>query len=80
MSEMKAIILAKIQQGKPIKLEELTKIKGVENVSFITGKHDLLITLRIRSIGKAYGLIEKFIEKIPWISDITTLQIMKEYQ
>lgn len=80
MSEIRAIILAKIQQGIPIKLEELMKIKGVENVSFITGKHDLLISLKIRSIGKAYGLVEKLIEKIPWISDITTLQIMKEYQ
>ena len=80
MSEMKTIILAKTTQGVPIKLEELTKIKGVENVSFITGKQDLLIRLRIRSIGKAYGLIVKNIEKIDWISDLTTLQIMKEYE
>ena len=80
MSEMKTIMLAKTSQGTPINLEDLTKIKGVETVSFITGKQDLLIRLRIRSIGKAYSLIVKNIEKIDWIKDITTLHIMKEYE
>lgn len=80
LSEMKTILLAKLQNGEKIELEQLTKIKGVDEVSFITGEYDLLIRIRIRSMGRTYRIIEKNIAKLPWIAHVITLQIMKEYE
>lgn len=80
LSETKSILLAKAKQGFAIKVEELTKIKGIESVSFITGQYDLLINIKMRSIGKAFSLVEKSIAKLPWIDDVITFQIMKEYE
>ena len=80
LSETKSILLAKLKQGEAIDLEKLTKLKGVAEVAFITGEYDLLIRVRIRSIGRTYRLLEKSIAKLPWIADIMTLQIMKEYE
>ena len=80
LSETKSILLAKAKQGFAIKVEELTRIKGIESVSFITGQYDLLINIKMRSIGKAFSLVEKSIAKLPWIDDVITFQIMKEYE
>ena len=80
LSETKSILLAKAKQGFAINIEELTKMKGVENVSFITGTYDLLINIKLRSIGKAFSLVEKSIAKLSWIDDVITFQIMKEYE
>jgi len=80
LSETKSILLAKAKQGFAIKVEELTKIKGIESVSFITGQYDLLINIKMRSIGKAFSLVEKSIAKLSWIDDVITFQIMKEYE
>lgn len=79
MSEVRAVFLAKLQQGEPIELEKLTKMVGIDKVNFVTGRYDLLISIKTRSIGKTYNLIEKNISKLPWIADVTTLQVMKEY-
>ena len=80
LSETKSILLGKVKQGKQIKIQELSKIKGIENVSFITGKYDILINVRLRSIGKAFSLIENSISQLPWIEEIKTLNVMKEYE
>ena len=80
LSENKSILLAKVKQGEKIEMKHLLKMKGVENVSFITGTYDLLINIKIRNIGKTFSLIEKSIAKLPWIADVTTMQIMKEYE
>ncbi|MHA1407038.1 MAG: EamA family transporter [Candidatus Heimdallarchaeaceae archaeon] len=79
LSETRAILLANVKQGEKLEIEELTKIKGVENVSFITGTYDLLINIKMRSIGKTFSLVEKSIAKLSWIEDVITLQVMKEY-
>ncbi|MHA1258747.1 MAG: hypothetical protein ACTSRO_03755, partial [Candidatus Heimdallarchaeaceae archaeon] len=57
LSETRAILLANVKQGEKLEIEELTKIKGVENVSFITGTYDLLINIKMRSIGKTFSLV-----------------------
>ena len=80
LSETKSILLVKAKQGFAIKIEELTKIKGIESVSFITGQYDLLINIKMRSIGKAFSLVENSIAKLSWIDDVITFQIMKEYE
>ena len=80
LSETKGIILAKLEQGIPIELEKLAKIKGIESVAFVSGIYDLIIYIKIRNIGKAYSLIQKSIVKLPWISKIKTLQLMKEFE
>ncbi len=80
VSETKSIFLAKAKQGFAIDVEELSKMKGIESVSFITGTYDLLINVKMRSIGKAFSLVEKSIAKLPWIEDVITFQIMKEFE
>ena len=80
LSETKSILLAKVKQGVEIQFKELAKIKGVTDVSFITGTYDLLINVKIRNIGKVHSMIQKSIAKIPWIDDVTTHNIMKEYE
>ncbi|MCE7741948.1 MAG: Lrp/AsnC family transcriptional regulator [Candidatus Heimdallarchaeota archaeon] len=80
LSETRSILLAKVKQGEEIRIEELTKIKGVTDVSFITGTYDLLINVKIRSIGKLYSMTENSIAKLAWITDVTTHHIMKEYE
>ncbi|OLS30920.1 MAG: hypothetical protein HeimAB125_17580 [Candidatus Heimdallarchaeota archaeon AB_125] len=80
LSETKSILLVKAKQGFAINVEELTKMKGIESVSFITGKYDLLINIKMRSIGKAFSLVEKSIAKLSWIDDVITFQIMKEFE
>ncbi|NPD88115.1 MAG: hypothetical protein HGN29_05310 [Asgard group archaeon] len=80
LSETRSILLAKVKQGVKISPEELSKLKGVEDFSFITGIYDILINIKIRSIGKTFRLIEKSIAKLSWIEDVTTLLVMKEYE
>lgn len=80
LSETRSILLAKVKHGEKIIPEHLAKIRGVDDFSFITGIYDILINIKLRSVGKAYKLVEKTIAKLPWIEDVTTLLVMKEYE
>ncbi len=79
MSEVKIIILAKVKGGMEWDGEKIKGISGVEKVAAITGKYDLLIVLRLRTIGRGYQPIVKQLEKLPFIADIKSNTLLKEW-
>ena len=79
MSEIKIIVFAKVKYGKVWDMEKIKKIPGVEKVSVTTGKYDLLIILRLRSIGRGYQPIVEQLEKLPFLEDIKSTTIYKEW-
>lgn len=79
ISEVKIIIFAKVKGGMDWDVEKIKRISGVEKVSVLTGKHDLLIVLRSRTIGKGYQPIVHQLEKLPFLSDIQSTTILKEW-
>ena len=79
MSEVKIIILAKVKGGMEWDAEKIRSISGVEKVSAITGKYDLLIVLRSRTIGRGYQPIVEELEKLPFLLDIKSNTLLKEW-
>ncbi len=79
MSEVKIMILAKVKSGMICDYEKIKAISGVEKVSVITGKYDLMIVLRSRTIGRGYQPIVEKLEKIPCLDEIVSNTIMKEW-
>ena len=79
MSEVKIVIFAKIKGGKEWDVEKIKSISGVEKVSALTGKYDLLITLRSRTIGRGYQPIVEQLEKLPFLADLKSATILKEW-
>ncbi|MHA1351841.1 MAG: Lrp/AsnC ligand binding domain-containing protein [Candidatus Heimdallarchaeaceae archaeon] len=61
-------------------LEKLSQIRGIESVAYTSGVYDLIISIRLRNIGKAYNLIRKSIAKLPWIESVVTLPVIREYK
>ncbi|MHA1204280.1 MAG: EamA family transporter [Candidatus Heimdallarchaeaceae archaeon] len=80
MSETRGLIFAKIKIGEKIDLEKLSQIRGIESVAYTSGVYDLIISIRLRNIGKAYNLIRKSIAKLPWIESVVTLPVIREYK
>lgn len=79
MSEVKILILAKVRGSMEWDIEKIRSISSVEKVSVLTGKYDLLITLHSRTIGRGYQPIVEQLEKLPFLSDIKSLTILKEW-
>jgi len=79
MSEVKILILAKVRGSMEWDIEKIKSISGVEKVSVLTGKYDLLITLRTRTIGRGYQPIVEQLEKLPFLSDLKSQTILKEW-
>ena len=79
MSEVKILILAKIKGGMEWDPEKIKSISGVEKVSALTGKYDLLIVLKSRTIGRGYQPIVEELEKLPFLADITSNTLLKEW-
>ena len=79
LTEVKIIILAKVKGGEACDYEKIKNIPGVEQVSVITGKYDLLIVLRSRTVGRGYQPIVEQLEKLPCLSHIVSSPIMKEW-
>lgn len=82
LSEVKAIVLVRAKAGVSSKmiLESLSKIRGVVRVSAVTGKYDYLIQVRLRTLGKAYGLIASELDKIKGIEDYIWLSTLYEWE
>ncbi|NPE09368.1 MAG: hypothetical protein GNW80_13865, partial [Asgard group archaeon] len=80
MSEVKIMILAKVKSGVVCNYEQIKAISGVERVSVITGKYDLMIIIRSRTIGRGYQPIVEKLEKIPCLEDFHSNTIMKEWK
>lgn len=79
MSEVKIMILAKVKSGIVCDYEQIKAISGVERVSVITGKYDLMIIIRSRTIGRGYQPIVEKLAKIPCLDDFYSNTIMKEW-
>ncbi|MGQ4833000.1 MAG: Lrp/AsnC ligand binding domain-containing protein [Candidatus Asgardarchaeia archaeon] len=81
VSQEKTFILIKVKYpcGKDL-LGTLKSIKGVERVSAVAGVYDYIVKVKIRSVAKVYNLLVQKIEKIPEISEITTMTIVKEHE
>ncbi|MHA1155195.1 MAG: hypothetical protein ACTSQK_03725 [Candidatus Heimdallarchaeota archaeon] len=79
MSEVKIIVLAKVKGGMEWDIEKIKSISGVEKVAALTGKYDLLIVLRLRTIGRGYQPIVKQLEKLPFLADIKSNTLLKEW-
>ena len=81
ISQEKTFILIKVRYpcGKDL-LNTLKSIKGVERVSAVAGVYDYIVKVKIRSIAKVYNLLVRKIEKIPEISEVTTMTIVKEHE
>ncbi|MFW9922058.1 MAG: hypothetical protein ACFFDW_02090 [Candidatus Thorarchaeota archaeon] len=79
ISEVKIVIFAKVKKGMECDIERIKSIQGVEKISVLTGKYDLLIVLRSRTIGRGYQPIVEQLEKLPFLSDIQSTSILKEW-
>ncbi|MBD3191499.1 MAG: hypothetical protein GF308_12695 [Candidatus Heimdallarchaeota archaeon] len=79
MSEVKLIIFAKVTPGESCDFERIKNIPGVDRISIITGKHDLLIFVRFRTIGRGYQPIVAHLANIPCIREIKTCSLLKEW-
>lgn len=79
MSEVKIMVLAKVKAGMACDYEKIKSISGVEKVSVLTGKYDLMIILRTRTIGRGYQSIVEKLELMPCLSDIVSNPVLKEW-
>ncbi|HUT80919.1 MAG TPA: Lrp/AsnC ligand binding domain-containing protein [Candidatus Bathyarchaeia archaeon] len=79
MSEVKIMILAKVKGGEICDIAKIKSIPGVERVSAITGKFDLMIILRSRTIGRGYQPIVDQLANMPCLDEIVSSTILKEW-
>jgi len=79
MSEVKIMILAKVKKGEICDIAKIKSISGVERVSALTGKYDLMIILRSRTIGRGYQPIVDQLANMPCLAEIVSSSILKEW-
>ncbi len=79
MSEVKIMIFAKVKGGEICDIAKIKSIPGVEKVSAITGKYDLMIILRSRTIGRGYQAIVEQLASMPCLDEIVSSTILKEW-
>jgi Lrp/AsnC family leucine-responsive transcriptional regulator len=58
--------------------KRLSKIKGVEGVSYITGRYDIILTIRIKDMAELNDLILHRLIKIPGIGSTETFTVTEE--
>ncbi len=81
LSEVTAYIFIKISNRKSIDiLNELLRIDGIEFASATAGRYDLIVRVRLRTLGKAYEKIVNRISKIDGIEDFIWLSTLKEWE
>ena len=73
------MILAKVKAGEVCDIAKIKSINGVERVSAITGKYDLMIVLRSRTIGRGYQPIVDQLANLPCLDVIVSSSILKEW-
>ncbi|MBN1329022.1 MAG: Lrp/AsnC ligand binding domain-containing protein [Candidatus Heimdallarchaeota archaeon] len=79
MSEVKIMIFAKVKGGEICDIAKIKSIPGVERVSAITGRFDLMIILRSRTIGRGYQPIVDQLASMPCLDEIVSSTILKEW-
>ncbi|NHJ85668.1 MAG: hypothetical protein FK734_09415 [Asgard group archaeon] len=79
MSEVKILIFAKVKTGEVCDIAKIKSIQGVDKVSALTGKYDLLIVLKSRTIGRGYQPIVDQLAKLPCLDVLVSSTILKEW-
>ena len=80
ISQVKAYLMIYIEGSSENVLKKLTNIKGIVNISAVSGALLLIATLKIRSLGRAYRTIVNDLEKIEGIKRVVTLTSLKEWE
>jgi len=81
LSEITAYILIKARPGYISKLLlEIQKIHGVEWVSIIIGKYDLIVRVKTRVYSKVYDNIIRRIIQLEGIEDFHWISVLKEWE
>lgn len=82
LTEVKAYVFISAASGYRMAdlLEEVWRIRGVDSVSALAGKYDLMAKIRIRTLGKGYERIIRRLEAIPGIEAFNWQSILKEWE
>ncbi len=80
MSQVKAYLLIYLSGSSEMVLNQLTKVKGLESISAVSGDRLLIAKLNIRSFTKAYRTLVTDLEKIIGIKQVITLTSLKEWE
>lgn len=78
-SDVRSLVVVKVKPQTGDIIQSLWAINGVESVSALAGKHDYLLAVRTRNLGKTRTKILKRVQNIPGIDEIETLVILKEF-
>lgn len=82
VTQVKAYVFIRAQPGVKISflLQEVWNIRGVDSVSAVSGKYDLIAKVRIRTLLKGYERIIRKLEAIPGIKEFRWNSILKEWE
>ncbi|MCD6468128.1 MAG: Lrp/AsnC ligand binding domain-containing protein [Thermoplasmata archaeon] len=82
VTQVKAYVFIRAQPGVKVSslLEEVWNIRGVDSVSAVSGKYDLVAKVRIRTLLKGYERIIRKLETIPGIKEFRWNSILKEWE
>lgn len=80
ISEVQTYIFLTVRVGfVPGVMNQLSNLK-VNKIALASGKFDIIVYLRSRSIGRVHSLLIKKIEQIPGIESMYTMAIMKRWE
>ncbi len=80
LTEVTAYVFIRVKPGYRGLFKKLISIRGVETVSATAGIYDYILRIRIRSLGQAYYIITKELDKIDGIMDYIWLTTLKEWE
>ncbi len=78
-SDVRSLVVVKVKPQTGDIIELLWAINGVESISALAGKHNYLLAVRTRNLGKTRTKILKRVQSILGIQDIETLVVFKEF-
>lgn len=78
-SDVRSLIMVQVKPQTGDIIESLWAINGVESVSALAGKHDYLLSVRTRNLGKTRTKILKRVQSIQGIEDTETLVVLEEF-
>ncbi len=82
LTEVKAYVFVNAASGHRMAelLDEIWRIRGVDSVSVLAGRYDLVAKIRIRTLGKGYERIVRRLEAIPAVEEFNWQSILKEWE
>jgi len=82
LTEVRAYVFINAKGGYSIKelMEKIWAIKGVDAVAALAGTYDIIVKIRIRTLGKGYERIIRKLEGIEGIWEFKWQSILKEWE